>query len=253
VDNKDKGGSVSSKKREANRRNAQLSTGPKTDAGKNYSRRNALKHGVLASALLVIEGEGVENAAEFEELLGALHQDLAPAGRLEEMMVEKLAVCWWRQKRALRCEAGLVRRAFVPDPSRQLKESMSRGVGLGPNPELAAIKDHLSLPLGADLDRILRYETTVQRPTGLRHQSAGAFATGAQRGARAGAVEHPPLRRSVRFLGQRHRQRCTLQCGRSRDGLAPLRLDLRSQFFMVRMVPSPSNSSSLVTSVRSMT
>lgn len=33
---------------------------------------------------------------------------------------------------------------------------------LGASPELAAIKDHLSLPLGADLDRILRYETTIQ-------------------------------------------------------------------------------------------
>jgi hypothetical protein len=26
-----------------------------------------------------------------------------------------------------------------------------------------AIKDHLSLPLGAELDRILRYETTIHR------------------------------------------------------------------------------------------
>jgi len=34
---------------------------------------------------------------------------------------------------------------------------------LGPSPELAAIKDHLSLPLGADLDRILRYETSINR------------------------------------------------------------------------------------------
>ncbi|MFL5182379.1 MAG: hypothetical protein ACJ8CQ_17870, partial [Microvirga sp.] len=33
-------------KREANARNAQLSTGPRTDAGKARSRRNALKHGL---------------------------------------------------------------------------------------------------------------------------------------------------------------------------------------------------------------
>src|SRR5271157_3220799 len=106
---KDNGGSVSSKKLEANRRNAQLSTGPKTEAGKNHSRRNALKHGVLASALLVTKGGGTEDAAEFEELLHALNQDLAPVGRLEEMMVEKIAVCSWRQKRALRYEALLIR------------------------------------------------------------------------------------------------------------------------------------------------
>ena len=152
-----------SKKAAANRRNAQLSTGAKTKEGKNRSRRNALRHGILASALLVTEGEGAEDRAEFDELLGGLCRDLAPVGTLEEMLVEKIAVSWWRQKRALRCEAGLVKRAFVPDPGRQLEESFSRGAGLGPNPELAAIKDHLSVPLGADLDRILRYETTIQR------------------------------------------------------------------------------------------
>jgi hypothetical protein len=152
-----------SKKAAANRRNAQLSTGPRTEGGKSRSRPNALKHGVLASALLVTQGEGAEDSAEFDELLGGLHRDVEPVGTLEDMLVEKIAICWWRQRRALKSEAGLVRRAFVPDPGRQLQESLSRGAGLGPNPELAAIKDHLSLPLGADLDRILRYETTIQR------------------------------------------------------------------------------------------
>ena len=103
------GSSVSAAKLKANRKNAQRSTGPKTEVGKNHSRMNALKHGVLASALLVKKGGGAEDASEFEELLCALNQDLAPVGRLEEMMVEKIAVCWWRQKRALRYEALMIR------------------------------------------------------------------------------------------------------------------------------------------------
>jgi hypothetical protein len=32
-----------------------------------------------------------------------------------------------------------------------------------PYDEAAAIKDHLSLPLDGDLDRILRYEASIQR------------------------------------------------------------------------------------------
>src|SRR5215469_5410427 len=113
---RDNGGpSVSAAKLEANRKNAQRSTGPKPEAGKNHSRQNALKHGVLASALLVKKGGGAEDASEFEELLCALNQDLAPVGRLEEMMVEKIAVCWWRQKRALRYEALMIRRASGDD------------------------------------------------------------------------------------------------------------------------------------------
>jgi hypothetical protein len=163
MDENGKGGSVSLKKLEANRHNAKLSTGPKTETGKNHSKRNSLKHGVLASALLVTEGGGAEDAAEFAELRQALHRDLEPVGTLEGMMVEKIAVCWWRQKRALRCEAGLIRRRFVPKPVCELEESMNRALGTAPAPELAFIKDHLSLPLGADLERIQRYETTVQR------------------------------------------------------------------------------------------
>lgn len=143
------------KRAEANRRNARLSTGPRTEEGKSWSRRNAVKHGVLASAVLITEGESREDAAKFQELLDALHEDLAPVGRLEEMQVEKIAVCWWRQSRALRCEAGLIRRAFAKAAGEEYDQIL--------NPAGATIRDHLRLPLEADLDRILRYETTIQR------------------------------------------------------------------------------------------
>jgi len=141
-----------SKRTGANRRNAQLSTGPRTEEGKRRSRRNAFKHGILASTLLITKGEGAEQRAEFDDLLGGLRRDLAPVGTLEEILVEKIAVCWWRQRRALKCEAGLVRRASISDPLEFELDS-----------ERAAITHHLSLPLGADLDRILRYETVIQR------------------------------------------------------------------------------------------
>ncbi len=143
-----------SKRAEANRRNAQLSTGPKTEEGKSRSRQNALKHGILASDLLITEGAGAEDSASFDELLGALSQDLEPVGALEEILVQKIAKCCWRERRAQRCEAGLIRRAFISEPT-DLEAAL--------HPERSAITEHLSLPLGADLDRILRYETTIQR------------------------------------------------------------------------------------------
>jgi len=146
--------SISSKKSEANRRNAQLSTGPRTEAGKRQSRRNAVKHGILASALLITKGLGAEDPAEFEDLLSGLHRDLAPVGALEEMLVEKIAVCWWRQKRTLRCEAGLVRRQY---PSRALDAQVPE------EDDKQRITDHLSLPWGPGFDLILRYETSVHR------------------------------------------------------------------------------------------
>ena len=44
---------VSERKREANRRNAQQSTGPKTELGKRISRCNAVRHGILARKTLM--------------------------------------------------------------------------------------------------------------------------------------------------------------------------------------------------------
>lgn len=143
MDNKDKGGSVSSKKRESNRRNAQLSTGPKTEVGKKHSRLNALTHGVLATVLVVTDGNW-EYPDQFEELLRALARDLRPAGTLEEMLVEKIARCWWRQQRALRFEA------------RKINEESESTVIVGDGEEF-------SLPLERDLNRILRYEASIQR------------------------------------------------------------------------------------------
>ena len=50
---------------EANRRNAQLSTGPKTEGGKSKSRRNAIRHGLTAET--VIDAlEDAEDYAAFE-------------------------------------------------------------------------------------------------------------------------------------------------------------------------------------------
>jgi hypothetical protein len=151
-----------SKKAVANRRNAQLSTGPKTEVGKSWARRNALKHGILASALLLTHGQGAEDQTEFDELLDRLHRDLAPVGTLEEMQVEKIAVCWWRQKRALLCEAGLVGLTFTGGSGNPVYELYVK-TGYKWDPELEAIKELLRLPLGDNLDRILRYETTIQR------------------------------------------------------------------------------------------
>ncbi len=145
MDNEPQGTLVSPKKRESNRLNAQLSTGPKTEVGKQHSRLNALKHGVLASVLVVRDGNW-EHPDQFEELLSDLAGDLGPVGKLEEMLVEKIAVCWWRQQRALRFEGLKIN-----------EESESRKPGIQDD------RDEFSFPREGDLNRILRYEASIQR------------------------------------------------------------------------------------------
>ncbi len=91
---------------DANRRNAQKSTGPKTPEGRAVSKMNALKHGILSKEVLV---RGL-NIKESSRDLNALHerfcQELNPVGPVEEMLVDKIVTAHWRLRRALTAESG---------------------------------------------------------------------------------------------------------------------------------------------------
>ena len=89
---------------DANRRNAQRSTGPKTPEGKARSARNALKHG-LRSTLTVVPGESRE---EFEILYDALRDDYQPTDTVEEILVRQIATAEWRLQRIARLETTLI-------------------------------------------------------------------------------------------------------------------------------------------------
>jgi hypothetical protein len=94
----------------ANHTNAQRSTGPRTPEGKAAVRLNALQHGLLARDIFVDTGDGREDEADYAALVEELRQDLQPQGRLELMLVEKIAAAYWRLRRAAREEASTLRR-----------------------------------------------------------------------------------------------------------------------------------------------
>jgi len=81
---------------EANRRNAQKSTGPRTDAGKITAGQNALRHGLCANFSLLEE----ETDEEVQALLQALREEHQPLGATEEILVYKMAHHFFSQKRA---------------------------------------------------------------------------------------------------------------------------------------------------------
>ena len=91
------------RRREANRANAQKSTGPRTAAGKARSARNSTRHGLLVQrALLVGESE-----KELKELRKGMRGSLHPVGELEEELVERMIASVWRKRRGERVELGL--------------------------------------------------------------------------------------------------------------------------------------------------
>jgi hypothetical protein len=88
---------------EANRKNAQKSTGPITSHGKAASSQNSLTHGLLASETLL----PWEEAATLEDLRESLRKELRPEGKLEELLLDRITSLTWRLRRSGRIESGL--------------------------------------------------------------------------------------------------------------------------------------------------
>jgi hypothetical protein len=138
---------TSPKQLEANRRNAQRSTGPRTPAGKERVKFNALRHGLLAKSVILPIRSRSEKQNHFDALLAQLIDELKPVGILEDMLVEKIAVSYWRLRRALRAEAG-----EICDNIRD-----SRRYQFTDHPAT------LALPSSRDTLKIVRYQNAIER------------------------------------------------------------------------------------------
>ncbi len=87
----------------ANRANAQLSTGPTSDTGKAISSKNAVKTGLTGRTVLL----PTEDAALYQSHLAGLRDLYKPAGEAELNLVQSLADTEWRLQRIPSLEAGI--------------------------------------------------------------------------------------------------------------------------------------------------
>jgi hypothetical protein len=120
---------MTEKQLQANRRNSQKSTGPRTEKGKHRSSRNALQHG-LNSAAVITSGPNPENPQEYADLLQGLLDYWQPEGRMETELVRDIADDRWRLGRARRFENGDLMRAAESERyrrDREERESVRRG------------------------------------------------------------------------------------------------------------------------------
>jgi hypothetical protein len=82
---------ISDKKLEANRANAQHSTGPKTEEGKAASSQNSRKHGLSAKTIFVAP----ERTEEFNALSDSLHAEVRPIGEIQRQYFEQMLHASW--------------------------------------------------------------------------------------------------------------------------------------------------------------
>ena len=111
--------SISAKQLAANRRNAKRSTGPKTPEGKARSSQNATKHGLLSQHAVITTGDEesggiVESQADFDLHLENLRESYKPGSYGEELLVQQIAVCYWKIARLTRIDQRLFNDALDP-------------------------------------------------------------------------------------------------------------------------------------------
>ena len=93
-----------------NRANAQHSTGPRTDAGKQASSQNALRHGLTAQTAVL----PTEDPEAYQRHCRKFFDDYQPATATETELVQELADTSWRLHRVPLLEAELLARAANP-------------------------------------------------------------------------------------------------------------------------------------------
>ena len=90
---------------EANRRNSEKSSGPRTEEGKRQSRRNALRHGLCAETVIEI----LEDVDDYKAFEAAIIADYDAQTAVERELVLGLASLLWRIRRATSIETDLLR------------------------------------------------------------------------------------------------------------------------------------------------
>jgi hypothetical protein len=95
---------ASNKQLQANKLNAQRSTGPRTEEGKKLSRLNAVRHGLTATTVI----GALEDAADYEAFEQDIAADYGIVSATDRELVARLASVLWRLRRSTSIETGLL-------------------------------------------------------------------------------------------------------------------------------------------------
>ncbi len=141
----------------ANRRNG-LKGGPKTEAGKQASRQNAIKHGLTSTTLVVL---AEEREHEYQELLQGFRDSFQPQDAAEEALVLRLAQSHWRSLRSRRVETGILTITAATERGRARKiVADCRTEDLNPHNAIAV---GFMISPAEQWQMYLRYDTTISR------------------------------------------------------------------------------------------
>ena len=105
---------ISEKQQQANRQNAQKSTGPTTPEGREAIRFNALTYGLRTRQTILPR----ENCAEYSQLWDELDADWQPQTRTERIYLETMVTSQWLLRRIAESERQIY---TIPDIEHRFK------------------------------------------------------------------------------------------------------------------------------------
>src|SRR5579872_3073992 len=146
------------RKSQSARENGAQSRGPKTDAGKQRSSQNALRHGLCSQALVLPS----EDPADFQRLLDSYLQQFRPAGPIELDLAHEIAAAKWRLNRLTLIETQLLADS-IADVERRRAQDIEDGdedEPLTPAQSLAKAFDRLS---SGSLNFLHRIQSRLER------------------------------------------------------------------------------------------
>jgi hypothetical protein len=138
---------------EANRLNAQKSTGPRTPEGKAKSRRNALQHGLTAKTCMLAD----EDPDDLLDLTEEIREKFNPQDTDEDFLIERMAKARIRYNRIMPIEASIFNLRLVVDKA---PPPLMEAQGETCQRAWAYMRDANG---GNALSKLSRYETTLLR------------------------------------------------------------------------------------------
>ena len=155
----------------------QLCTGPRTAEGKARSARNACKHGLTATHLVIRDDE----REEFQFFLDNLTTEIQPEGELETITFDHLVHAAWTLRRCRRAETELAASGpdpFLDDTAGKTQDRIVRYAGKAERSYYKALKELRTLQTHRALrEQCCMQDSPIDPETGEQNEAIPALAS----------------------------------------------------------------------------
>ncbi len=144
---------------EINRENAKRSTGPKTPAGKQRSRMNAMRHGVTRQVMCMPS----DQMAAYLQFQQSYFDQLQPKGAMEKQEVQFMVDAAWKINSSTAWQQGILSERAFPGMEERAAAANRCDTGNRPEVDAALAVSNVVSMMTRDLCNLSLYESRLHR------------------------------------------------------------------------------------------